>query len=194
MIPATWIVLGFLVAVLLYLLPSEQVLGANIKAVFLHGAVARTGLIVFAATGLMGLAAMVWKTNEVDRWCMAVLKTAVIFWVAYEITGMISSYLAWGVAIAWDEPQVRAGLWVLGASVVLIAVVLWVKDRWFTAGASVILGVFAWVTMKTAPRVRHPVNPIGESGSDMFKVLYFGLLVLVILMAVQTVRWMRGKE
>jgi len=89
-IPASLAVLALLVAVLLYLMPAESTLGNAIKAVFLHGAVARTGLIVFAVAGLVGIAYLVWKRQVIGDWCLTVQKTAVLLWIMYALTGLFS--------------------------------------------------------------------------------------------------------
>ena len=193
-IPASLAVMAILVAVLLYLLPAESTLGNAIKVVFLHGAVARTGLIVFAVAGLVGIVFLLRKSQVIAEWSLAAQKTAVTVWIMYELTGLASSYLAWGIAAPFDEPQVVAGIKVLGTCIVFLMLTLWINDHRFTAVVNIVMGVMAWVVMKSAVNVRHPTDPIGSSNSVAFKLIYNLILVMVMVMTIQVGRWLYKEE
>ena len=68
---------------LLLFLPPEQMLGHIIKIVFLHGALVQTGLLTFAAAGIVGLGYLVSRHEPVDAWCLAAQKTGVVVWSLY---------------------------------------------------------------------------------------------------------------
>ncbi|MDH7489962.1 MAG: hypothetical protein QHH80_10700, partial [Anaerolineae bacterium] len=102
---AVWLIA---LAALLILSPSEKTLGDVVKLVYLHGALVRTGLLAFTAAGALGLAALLAHSDRVARWGEAVGHTALVVWTAYVLSSMVVTYLAWGVAIAWGEPRVRA--------------------------------------------------------------------------------------
>ena len=189
-IPVSLISLGALVAALLFLLPPERTLGDVIKAVFLHGALVRTGLIAFAVTGILGLAALVWNVEPLHRWCLAALKTAGMVWGVYALSSMVATYLAWGVVIAWDEPRVQASARVLGAYAFLLTLALWVNDRRLTAAVSIVIAVLTWMLTKGAINIRHPFDPIGSSDSAVFRWFFAAISATILLIAFQVARWL----
>lgn len=98
--------LAALAALLVALVPPEKTLGWIIRPVFLHGALVQAGLIAFAAAGLLGLLYFVQRSTRVIAWCLAAQETAVLLWIAYALSSMVTTRLAWGEWIAWDEPHV----------------------------------------------------------------------------------------
>lgn len=193
-IPFTGAGLTAAAAALLLLLPPEETLGPVIKLVFLHGALVAVGLIAFGVAGGLGLATLIGADERWHRWCRAAQKTALIIWVIYALSSVIVTYLAWGVAIAWNEPRVRASAQVLGASVGLLSLTAWVDERRFTGSANVIMAGLAWWLIQSAASVRHPLNPIGRSESMAFKLAFAALVGLLLLNAVQLARWLYGRE
>lgn len=191
---ASLIGLGVLLLVLLLLLPAEQTLGGVIKVVFLHGAVVEVSLVVFAIAGLLGTICFFWKNRSLYEWLLATQKTGLIMWVLAVLMSMIATYLAWGVAIAWEEPRVQASAKILGVGVAFFLLVQWVKEERFTAVVNIIIAIVAWWLAKGAVNVQHPLNPIGSSESAVFKGLYGVMLVVVAAMALQGARWLRGVE
>jgi len=194
-IPLSLTGLIILVAILLYSLPPEQTLGNIIKVVFLHGALVETGLIAFGVTGLLGLVYLVWNRESVYQWCLATQKTALVVWVLYALSSIVATYLAWGVAIAWEEPRVLASAKILIASLGFFLLALWVNHRQFTAVVNVVTAVLAWALTKGAVILRHPFNPIGSSDSATFQWLFAIIVAVVLLMAFQLTRWLQvGSE
>lgn len=191
--PWTVAVFVALVIVDLWLIPAEQTLGAIIKVIFLHGALVEVGLIIFLLGGLVGLAYIVWRTDRLAQWGAALQKTGVIIWIVYALASMLSTKLAWGQWIAWDEPRVRASAMVLGFVIVCLLFAWWVGSHLFTALANVAVTGVAFYLVKGASLLRHPFDPIGTSGSDAYR-LYFGALILIVLLlAVQLTVWMRNR-
>jgi hypothetical protein len=193
----TWvamIVLGIVAALLLWFVPPEKTLGDIIRAVFLHGALVQVGLIAFAAAGILGIAFLITHNDAVYRWCLAVQTTAVIVWVAYSLSSTITTRLAWGEWIAWDEPRVRASVHVLWFSITCLALVLWVNQRPFTAVANVIVAGAVWFLIKGAGLLRHPFDPIGTSNSSFYQMLYLILVAIILAMAVFLARWLQTRR
>jgi hypothetical protein len=191
-IPRSLVGLAVLAAVLLLLLPPERTLGNTIKAVYIHGALVQTGLLAFGASGLLGLAYLARPRESLHQWCLAVQKTAVAVWVTYALSSMLATYLAWGVAIAWNEPRVQASAKVLGVCIAFLVLVLWVGHRQFTAAVNVVMAALAWWLTKSAVNLRHPFNPIGSSESVAFRWFFIAILLVVLLMAIQLARWLRA--
>ena len=187
------ILLGLL-TLLLILLPPEQTLGAVIKAVFLHGALVRTGLLLFAIGGLLGLAVLAWERPDLMAWTLAIQETAVLLWIAYALSSMVATKLAWGQWIAWDEPRVRASINVLWFCIVAWLLVRWVDNRYFTGLANLAVAIMAWVLIRGASLVRHPFNPIGDSSSSAYGWFFIAMGITVFLIAAQVARWLAGRK
>lgn len=191
--PLTIVVLVVLAAVNLWLIPAEQTLGSIIKVIFLHGALVEVGLIVFLSAGLVGLAYLVWRADRLAQWGAALQKTGVIIWIIYALASMISTKLAWGQWIAWDEPRVRASAMVLALSVVCLLFSWWVGSHLFTALANLAVTGVSFYLIKGANLLRHPFDPIGTSSSDSYR-LYFGALILIVLLlAGHLTLWLRNQ-
>jgi hypothetical protein len=187
------VLLGIL-TLLLILLPPEQTLGVIIKVVFLHGALVQTGLLLFALGGLLGLALLAWDRPVLLAWALAVQETAVLLWIAYALSSMVTTKLAWGQWIAWDEPRVRASINVLWFCIAAWLLVRWVNNRTFTGLANLAVAIMAWVLIRGASLVRHPFNPIGDSTSSAYGWFFIAIGVTVLLIAVQVARWRAGKR
>ena len=90
-------------ALLLFLLPDEKTLGPVVKVVVLHGALVQAGLYAFLAAGALGLAWLVTRRDGVFAWCAATQKTALVVWIAYVLSSMVATWMAWGQWIAWTS-------------------------------------------------------------------------------------------
>jgi hypothetical protein len=174
---------------LLALIPPEKTLGPIIRPVFLHGALVQVGLLAFAAAALLGLAYFLQESPAVARWCLAVQETAVAVWVAYALSSMVTTRLAWGEWIAWDEPRVRASIHVLWFCIACLLLVKWMDHPAFTALANIVIGGTVWFLIKGADLLRHPFDPIGGSNSLYYQALFIALMVTVLACAVTVARW-----
>jgi hypothetical protein len=188
---AVWLIA---LAALLILSPSEKTLGDVVKLVYLHGALVRTGLLAFTAAGALGLAALLAHSDRVARWGEAVGHTALVVWTAYVLSSMVVTYLAWGVAIAWGEPRVRASAHIFLAAVAFWVLAYLIQDRRATAALNAVLAVLAWVLVRSAGVVIHPVDPIGGSASVAIKVFYAGIVLCVMLLATELAMWFAGRR
>jgi hypothetical protein len=181
--------LAAVVAVLIALVPPEKTLGPIIRPIFLHGALVQVGLIAFAAAGILGLVYFLQKSPTIIRWCRAVQETAVAVWVAYALSSMVTTRLAWGEWIAWDEPRVRASIHVLWFSIACLLLVKWMNHPTFTAFANIVIAAAVWFLIKGAGLLRHPFDPIGGSNSLYYQVLYILLVVAVLALTAVAARW-----
>jgi hypothetical protein len=184
-IPATLAALAIAAAILVAALPPEATLGAAIRPVFLHGALVQTGLVVFAAATVAGLVALAARREASYRISTAGQWTAAIVWIAYIISSMIATAIAWGVVIAWYEPRVQASAKVLGASLLCLALTRIVRDPRLSAIANCALGILAWALVKGTGVLQHPLDPIGTSNSLTYKALFGALWLTLLLIAGQ---------
>jgi hypothetical protein len=174
---------GLLLIATLALLPPEKTLGPVIKVIFLHGALVRIGLLTFLAAGLLGLSTLFTRSEALLRWCLATQKTAVLIWIVYALSSMISTRLSWGEWIAWEEPRVRASVYVLGFGIAALLIVLWVNSRIFTGLTNVLVAIVSWLLVRGASILRHPFDPIGASGSSTYAVLYWLMVAALLVLA-----------
>ncbi len=213
------IALPLLAAVLLILLvvwgvlaPAESRLGNVIKLVFVHGALVWSGLLAFTIAGVLGLVALIANhimvtpaarglararsraraRNSVPAWYRGTESaslSALIVWVAYVISSMAVTGLAWGQVIAWNEPRVRATGLILLAALLLYVVARLVANRDFTAVVGVLMGIVPWIVVKQAGVMRHPVDPIGGSESATIQTFYALILLTVVGLTLTLIAW-----
>lgn len=167
-------------ALLLILMPNEATLGPVVKVVVLHGALVQVGLYAFGAAGILGAAWLFTRSDGVLAWCKAVQQTAVVVWIAYVLSSMVSTYMAWGQWIAWDEPRVRSSAYVLLLALAALGITWWVGDALFTALINVAVAVVVWYLVKGAGVIRHPIDPLGPSTDGVFRAYALGLLVIAL--------------
>ncbi len=178
----------------LWLIPPEQTLGNVIKVIFLHGALVRVALLVFATAGILSAAYLLTHKPALYAWAMAAQKGAVILWIVYALTSMVSTRLSWGEWIAWEEPRVRASFHVLWFSIACLLLVLWMGNRYLSAAVNVLVTIVAWTLIQGASIIRHPFDPIGSSGSNTYQMLYWVMVAALALLSVLLVRWLHQGE
>ena len=178
----------------LWLIPPEQTLGNVIKVIFLHGALVRVALLVFATAGILSAAYLLTQKPALYAWAMAAQKGAVILWIVYALTSMVSTRLSWGEWIAWEEPRVRASFHVLWFSIACLLLVLWMGNRYLSAAVNVLVTIVSWTLIQGASIIRHPFDPIGSSGSNTYQMLYWVMVGALALLSVLLVRWLHQRE
>ena len=107
--------LAGLLLVWVILAPAETRLGNMVKLIYVHGALVWVGLVTFSVAGGLGVVALVMQhllgwTDRARTWYHgtgAGGRAALIVWIAYALSAMIVTGLAWGQVIAWNEPRVR---------------------------------------------------------------------------------------
>ena len=184
-------ILGLVAIVILLLLivPPEHTLGHIIKAVFLHGVLVQTGLLTFAATGIIGIVYLLMQREALYHWCIAMQKTGVIVWSVYILSSVVVTYLAWGVPVAWNEPRVRISATIWATCLAFLLLGRLAQQRVFAAILNIALAIAAWGLVKSAGILRHPFDPIGTSDSPIFKIVYAALGIVMLLIAIQMTRW-----
>jgi len=179
------LIIGSLLTLLVATLPEEQTLGHILKAVFLHAALVQTGLIFFAVAGALGLAYLLRPNAGLAHWNVAAQGAALWIWVAYALSSMAATYMAWGIAIAWYEPRTRASAAVLGAALLFALLARWLADARFLALVNLLAAGLSWFLVKGASLLRHPFDPIGTSDSALFQAFFAGIFLLTLIAAGQ---------
>ncbi len=178
------------VLLLLFLLPPERTLGDIIKLVLLHGALVRAALVAFAVAGVLGLLCLVSPNPTWSRWTIATQMTALTLWLANLLASSIATRLAWGEWIAWGEPRVWATLHVAWLAVACLVLVLWLNHRIFTGLTNLSVALLSWGLIRGATLIRHPFDPLGSSNSILYQGLYGAMVLVLLLLAWQAVRWL----
>ena len=106
---------------------------------------------------------------------------ALVLWVLGFVLSTIPAKLSWGVWIDFSEPRTQMTLQVLAAGIIFLLLTLcWVDHPTFTAVAQLVLSGLALFLNRSAGVVRHPLNPIGTSGSDIIPMLYSLIFLLAL--------------
>ena len=189
---ALGVLLIALLALLLVLSPAEQQLGNLVKIIFLHGALARTGLFGLMGAGLLGLLYLIRPKPGLLRWSNALQIAAMILFVVHFALSVIPTHATWGMWIAFDEPRTRMSLQIIGVGAIVILVRYLLNDNRLSALANLLLGGAVLLLELRTGVLRHPLNPIGDSSSGAIQGFYlaivmtcFGLLLLLAWLLAQ---------
>jgi hypothetical protein len=187
---------GLLLLLLLWLLlaPAEARLGNLVKLVYVHGALVWVGLATFSLAGALGLAALILRRPTWYRGTRAAGTAALIVWILYSVSAMAVTGLTWGQVIAWNEPRVQASGSILLAALLLAVVIRLVNQPVFTALVNLLMGIVPWLVTRQAGVIRHPVDPIGGSGSTAIQGYYTLIVVTVAGLAATLVAWLWTAE
>ncbi len=174
--------LAILLGLLLWLSPAERTLGQVVKLVYLHGALVRTAMVLFAVSVPVNLAGLVFGGEAWLRWGKALVWGAVIVWLAHTLFSMVTTYEAWGVAIAWFEPRTRFTFATAGAGVLFVAVAWFVGHDRFSALIFALLGGLVLSLLPQLGLIQHPLDPIGTSSSNAIRGFYAAILLVTLLL------------
>jgi hypothetical protein len=180
------------------LAPAEARLGNVVKLVYVHGALVWLGLLLFSLAGALGLVTLVMRrlsgrTEEARVWVRgthSAASAALAVWIVYAVSAMAVTELTWGQVIAWNEPRVRATALILGAALVLALLVRLIDQPDFAAAVSLVMGIVPWVVVRQAEVIRHPVDPIGSSGSTAIQVFYSLIVMTIAGLGATLVAWL----
>jgi hypothetical protein len=190
LLPLLAVVLFVLLVIWVLLSPAETRLGSLVKLVYVHGALVWTGLLTFSVAGLLGLVALLARRPIWYRGTQSAGLAALIMWCIYVISAMAVTGLTWGQLVAWSEPRVRATGLILVAALLLFLVTRLVRQRDFTALVNLIMGIVPWVVVRQADVIRHPVDPIGGSGSAAIQSYYWLIVVTMAGLAAILIVWL----
>lgn len=179
-----------LLLILLVLAPAEQTLGQMVKLVYLHGALARTALLLFLLSLPTNLVALARSRSVASPWGQSFVWAATILWLVHLLLSMITTRAAWGVYIAWFEPRTRFTFLLGAASVLILATAHLVGDRRFTGLAYAILAVAATALQPFLGAIQHPLNPIGASPSLAIRAFYAAILIVCLALGALLTLWL----
>ncbi len=182
-----------MLALLLWLSPAEETLGQVVKLVYLHGALVRTAMFIFAVSLPVNLAAAIQGPGAWTAWGKALAWTAILVWLAHTLFSMVTTYAAWGVFVAWGEPRTRFTFSLAAIAVIIAGVAYMVGNARFSALA---LAALAGLTLGLLPGpdiVQHPLDPIGSSPSGTIQAFYAAILVVSLAIGGLLAVWLQAR-
>lgn len=182
--PLLWFILAVLaIAILAFLGPEEQSLGANVRIVYLHGAWVLTAEVAFLLAALTGLVGLIGRRAEFHHWSAALGRTGLFFWLTYLPLSLWAMQSNWnGLFLA--EPRFRLAL-TFAVVGILLQAGLWVFSiGWLTSAANIAFILALRIVFATASNVMHPPpSPIFNSGNYAIIGFFLGLNVLTLVAA-----------
>jgi hypothetical protein len=183
--------LALFLGLLLWLSPAERTLGQTVKLVYLHGALVRTAMVLFAVSLPINLVALLGRQGTWSAWGTALIWAALIIWLLHTAFSMVTTYAAWGVFIAWFEPSTRFTFTLAAVGLLVATTTLLVNNARFSALAFCMLG---GLTLVLAPRlgvIQHPLDPIGTSPSSAIRTFYTAIQIVCMTMGGLLAVWLR---
>jgi hypothetical protein len=178
-----------LAALGLAMVPPDATLGGDIRAVFFHGAVTWTGIVMAVCAGVVGLGALVLGWDVPTRvWRLLTLAT--VFWALSLSLSFPVMRMTWG-GVLWNEPKLLMSAEVVSTFLVAWAVALLVGKPWVTAAAAVVVAAVMAALLVTTPGAFHPDNPIFRSGNARFIGSFLLVAGGLVLLAAGIVFWPR---
>ncbi len=196
-IKSPWLWLAILVVAMLVIAsfaPLERTLGANARLVYLHGAWVWTGMLVFAAAGLVGLLGLALRNLHLHHWSHALGRVGLCFWITFLAMSLYLLQANWN-GLFFDEPRFR-----IPFNLAVTALLLQAGLSFLPAGAISSLGNLAFAglmlwSMRGIDTVLHPDSPIFNSDARDIRIFFIALLVLLLLSAWQLGRgWMLAER
>jgi hypothetical protein len=181
-------------ALLLWLAPTERTLGQTVKLVYLHGALVRTAVLLFAVSLAVNLVGLLLKKTTWLPWGQAFIKAAILIWLGHTVFSMITTYAAWGIFVAWYEPRTRFTFILAGVSLVVLAAAYVVAYDHF---AAVTYALLAGLTVAMLPGlgfIQHPLNPIGTSLSAAIRLYYAAIMLVTVAMGGLLTLWLQTRS
>ncbi len=177
-----------LTALALVLIPPDATLGGNIRAVFFHGAVTWTGIILAAISGLVGIGSLVSRRDTRLVWRLYSLAT--LCWVLSLSMSFPVMRMTWG-GVLWNEPKLLMTAEVVSVFLLGWAIALFSGRTRVAVIVAVVAFVIMAVLLAVTPAAFHPDNPIFRSGNLRFIGTFLAVLVGLLAVAAGIAAWPR---
>src|ERR1044072_9443908 len=140
------------IALLAFLGPEEQSLGANVRIVYLHGACVLTAEIAFFAAAIAGVIALITRREVFHQWSAALGRAGIFFWLTYLPLSLWAMESNWN-GLFLSEPRFRLAV-IFAVTGVLLQGGLWlINTNWITSVANIIFIVVLRVVFSTAQNI-----------------------------------------
>ncbi len=167
-----------------WLAPQDIVLGDISRLAYLHGAMVWVALVCFSAGGLLGLAHLIANRGALHWQSQLLVRAGLLFWIAYLPLSAWTARLAWSQAfLAEPRYAMAVTVAVVGVSFQVGAVLL--ESNRLGSLLNTSLALIVWTMLARTPRVMHPRAPVRASESGNIKLLFLGLIITGLVIAVQ---------
>ena len=185
-----FLLLGLIVLIVVVTLlgPAEKSLGTVARIIYIHGALVWVAILTFAVAALLGILALVLRTETMHRWCRAAGRTALLFWVGYLPLSMWAARAAWG-RVFLQDPSFQRAFRILAVAII-VQVIIWLRPRpnWVGSALNIVPFAFLFYQQAIANQFMHPDSPIRNADSSLIQVYFYFLTGLCILLA-----WLSGR-
>jgi hypothetical protein len=180
--PLAMLVVLIVIVLATALAPVDRLLGSNLRLILLHGAWVWTGMILFAASAFVGLAALIVRRAKLHAGSLALSRAGLVFWLTYLPMSLLVMQMNWG-GLYFDEPRWRIPFSFAVVALLLQTGLLLFDRRTIASAANLVFGVSLWYSLRSAETVLHPESPVAQS-SGAIQVYFYLLLVLVFLLGI----------
>jgi hypothetical protein len=181
--PAAMLVVLAVIFAAAVLGPNDRILGGNLRLILLHGAWVWTGMLLFAASALVGLAALGTRRSGLHAGSLVLGRAGLAFWLTYLPMSLLVMQLNWG-GLYFDEPRWSTPFSFAIIGTLLQIGLLLINHKLVSSTANLLFGVALWVSLQTTSSVLHPESPVSQSGSGI-QLYFFLLLALTGLLGLQ---------
>jgi hypothetical protein len=160
----SWLILLLLVVASVLvagLAPRDQVLGASLRIVYLHGAWVWAALLLFAGAALAGILGFALKRDRLHYWSVGLARSATVFWLASLLLSLAAMQTSWnGLYLA--EPRWQLGVR-FGVTAVLLQIGVTVLRRpRLGSGLNIVFGLWLAAGLLATPAVMHPLSRLHQ--------------------------------
>ncbi len=188
-LPRILAALAVLAAAVVWAIPPEAKLGGAIRIVLLHGALARTGIVMLGLAAMAGAVMLILRGDRFTALNRTLQTTALWTWVVYAVSSVVATWITWGVPVAWDEPRTQASAKILAMVVVFFLVTRRIGQPLLLAFANLVAGLAAFLLIRNAGAVQHPLNAVMGANAAIFPILFITLWGILVAMALLVARW-----
>jgi hypothetical protein len=185
--PVLWAVVSILLVIFATAFaPLERTLGSNARIVYLHGAWVWVGLVLFAASALVGLIGLLLSNQEINGWSRALGRTAMVYWITFLPMSLYLMSANWN-GLFLDEPRWRIPFSFAVTGLLLQMGVSFLGKNW-AAVANIGFAVALFSAMQGLDEILHPTSPILNSDATSIQIFFGLILILLLLTAIQITR------
>lgn len=169
-----------LMALVLWLAPLEQTLGAGIRIVYIHVALIWTGMLQLVVAGILGLILLITESPGVQQWVTTISRVGFGFLTAAVVASLWAEIVNWG-AILWSEPRTRAMLQLLAVALIARVLYGWIRQPRIQGLLHLLVALFLVASTLLVPRFFHPDDPIGSSTATAIQLTFYSLFSLCFI-------------
>jgi hypothetical protein len=184
-------VLAVVLAALLAVSPEEETLGKVVKVVYLHGAMVRTAILLLVLALPLHLLALAGRGGAAGRWGAAATGAGTVVWMVHTVLRIVTTYAAWGILIAWNEPRTRFTFAIAAFSLLVAVAARLLQGERLAHLPPALLSASVLAIIPRLGFLQHPIDPIGRSTSAEIRCFYVAILAVSALIGL-ALTWCLG--